>query len=54
LYELETWCEYSLYAIYHVIMSRVRGDMIEVYKFFNNMYSATTGWLTDRHYVNKL
>ena len=30
---------------------RVRGDMIEVYKFFNNnIYdSATTGWLTDRH-----
>ena len=24
--------------------------MIEVYKFFNNIYdSATTGWLTDRH-----
>jgi len=28
----------------------VRGDMIEVHKFFNNIYdSATTGWLTDRH-----
>ena len=25
-------------------------DMIEVYKFFNNICdSATTGWLTDRH-----
>ena len=28
----------------------VRRDMIEVYKFFNNIYdSVTTGWLTDRH-----
>ena len=27
----------------------VRGDMIGVYKFFNNIYdSARTGWLTDR------
>jgi len=35
--------------------------MIEVYKFFNNMYdNAITGWLTDRHmqinydYIEKL
>ena len=28
----------------------VRGDMIEVYKFFNNIYdSVTNGWLTDMH-----
>jgi len=34
----------------NVKFRRVRGDMIEVCKFFNNIYdSATTDWLTDRH-----
>ena len=42
----------TLFKVTHTKVSTcqgLRGDMIEVYKFFNNIYSATTGWLTDRH-----